>query len=132
MLRFMSSLSETFIFLYLGPGLISFQKKTTYQPLLIFIAFIAILIGRTHVFLISGVRNLILRKTRPLAKTIPVNHQVLIWFSGLRGAVAFALGVVFLEHPVFSAEVKGVIFGTTVMIVALTVLVKSPGILCHL
>ena len=46
-----------------------------------------------------------------------------MWFSGLRGAVAFALGVTFLEHPDFSEEIKGTIFGTTVMVVVLTILI---------
>lgn len=38
-------------------------------------------------------------------------------------AVAFALGVVFLEHPTFSEDVKGIIFGTTVMVVVMTILI---------
>jgi sodium/hydrogen exchanger 8 len=46
-----------------------------------------------------------------------------MWFSGLRGAVAFALGVTFLELPTFSKSTKGIIFGTTVMVVVLTVLI---------
>ncbi|KAJ3030610.1 Sodium/hydrogen exchanger 8 [Rhizophlyctis rosea] len=54
---------------------------------------------------------------------VPFTHQFLIWFSGLRGAVAFALGVTFLEHPIFSEDIKGVIFGTTVMVIVFTVIV---------
>ena len=46
-----------------------------------------------------------------------------MWFSGLRGAVAFALGVTFLEHPDFDEDVKQTIFGTTVIVVVLTVLI---------
>jgi sodium/hydrogen exchanger 8 len=72
------------------------------------------------VFVILGLRNY--TQKEPSLK-IPWNHQVLIWFSGLRGAVAFALGVTFLEHPVFATDVKGVIFGTTEMVVVITVLV---------
>ena len=46
-----------------------------------------------------------------------------MWFSGLRGAVAFALGVTFLEHPGFGSAIKGLIFGTTVMVIVSTVIV---------
>ncbi|KAI9358899.1 Sodium/hydrogen exchanger family-domain-containing protein [Zopfochytrium polystomum] len=118
-LRVLAFMCECFIFLYLGLGLLSFGGKTKYDPLMIIFAIIAILVSRTHVFIILGIKNLLIKTDVP----IPWNQQVLIWFSGLRGAVAFALGVTFLEHPVFDEDVKGYIFGTTVMVVVFTVLV---------
>ncbi|KAJ3413895.1 Sodium/hydrogen exchanger 8 [Chytridiales sp. JEL 0842] len=118
-LRVLAFMCECFIFLYLGLGLLSFGRKTVYDPLMILFAIISILVSRTHVFVILGFKNWIAKNDTP----IPFNQQVLIWFSGLRGAVAFALGVTFLEHPVFAADVKGIIFGTTVMVVVLTVIV---------
>jgi solute carrier family 9 (sodium/hydrogen exchanger), member 8 len=45
-----------------------------------------------------------------------------MWFSGLRGAVAFALAVTFLDHPDFNDEIKRSIFATTVMVIVVTVL----------
>ncbi|KAL3899649.1 MAG: hypothetical protein SGCHY_001892 [Lobulomycetales sp.] len=93
---------------------------------------VAILIARTHVFLIIGTINYFAKKPEDV---IPMNHQILMWFSGLRGAVAFALGVTFLEHPLFAADVKGMIFGTTVMIVVLSVIILggfTPFMLRHL
>ncbi|KAI8614788.1 Sodium/hydrogen exchanger family-domain-containing protein [Chytriomyces sp. MP71] len=122
-LRLLAFMCETFIFLYLGLGLLSFGEKATYDPLIIIFALIAILVSRTHVFIILGIKNLLIRHQNDGATPIPFNQQTLIWFSGLRGAVAFALGVTFLEHPVFDANVKASIFGTTVMVVVLTVLV---------
>ncbi|TPX65983.1 hypothetical protein SpCBS45565_g04793 [Spizellomyces sp. 'palustris'] len=118
-LRMIGFMCECFIFLYLGLGLLSFGGKTTYSPMFVLFACISILISRTHVFIFLGFRNL----ARNKEDAVPFNQQVLIWFSGLRGAVAFALGVTFLEHPVFDETVKGQIFGTTVMVVVLTVLV---------
>ncbi|KAJ3327623.1 Sodium/hydrogen exchanger 8 [Blyttiomyces sp. JEL0837] len=118
-LRVIAFMCETFIFLYLGLGLLSFGGKTTYDPLMIIFAVISILVSRTHVFIILGFKNILAKNDKP----IPFNQQVLIWFSGLRGAVAFALGVTFLEHPVFDEDIKGMIFGTTVMVVVLTVIV---------
>ncbi|TPX61329.1 hypothetical protein PhCBS80983_g01218 [Powellomyces hirtus] len=118
-LRMIGFMCECFIFLYLGLGLLSFGGKTTYSPMFVFFACISILVSRTHIFLFLGVIGIAGKKE----DAVPFNQQVLIWFSGLRGAVAFALGVTFLEHPVFDEEVKGQIFGTTVMVVVLTVLV---------
>ncbi|KAJ3191804.1 Sodium/hydrogen exchanger 8 [Irineochytrium annulatum] len=118
-LRVIAFMCECFIFLYLGLGLLSFGGKTVYDPLMIVFAVISILVSRTHVFIIFGIRNMILKKEEP----VPLNQQTLIWFSGLRGAVAFALGVSFLEIPVFDPDVKGIIFGTTVMVVVITVII---------
>ncbi|ORY36452.1 hypothetical protein BCR33DRAFT_721979 [Rhizoclosmatium globosum] len=122
-LRLMAFVCETFIFLYLGLGLLSFGTKATYDPIMIIFAVISILVSRTHVFIILGIKNMLIKHQKDTANPIPFNQQTLIWFSGLRGAVAFALGVTFLEHPVFDADIKASIFGTTVMVVVLTVLV---------
>lgn len=44
-----------------------------------------------------------------------------MWFGGLRGAVAFALGVQFLDNEFFSEEIRSLLFGTTLIIVFITV-----------
>ncbi|KAH6565348.1 hypothetical protein BASA62_007346 [Batrachochytrium salamandrivorans] len=115
-IRMISLMCEGFIFLYLGLGLLSFG--TVYDPIIIGCAIIAILVSRTHVFIICS-----LQRYLPGQQEIPLNQQTLMWFSGLRGAVAFALGVTFLEHPDFSNLVKGQIFGTTVMVVVMTIII---------
>jgi NhaP-type Na+/H+ or K+/H+ antiporter len=114
-LRVICQLFEGFIFLYFGLGLLSFG--VTYEILFVLFAVIAILIGRTHVFIVCG-----LTKYLPGSSAVPMNQQTLMWFSGLRGAVAFALAVTFLEHPDFSDHIKKSIFGTTVLVILFTVL----------
>lgn len=84
LLRFISFMSESFIFLSLGLGLLSFGSKATYDPLTIFFAAVSILVSRTHVFIIIGIRNMLQRSR---TAKIPFNQQVLMWFSGLRGFV---------------------------------------------
>ncbi|KAJ3389238.1 Sodium/hydrogen exchanger 8 [Entophlyctis sp. JEL0112] len=129
-LRLFAFVCETFIFLYLGLGLLSFGSKASYDPLMIIFACVAILVSRAHVFIILGLKNLLLKhqtkdglQAGTTTLPVPMNQQILIWFSGLRGAVAFALGVTFLEQDAFTEEAKASIFGTTVMVVVLTVLV---------
>ncbi|KAI8905969.1 Sodium/hydrogen exchanger family-domain-containing protein [Gorgonomyces haynaldii] len=114
-LRMICMVFEGLIFLYMGLGLLSFG--TEYNILFTIAALIAILVSRTHVFIICS-----LNQFMPAGFKIPFNQQVLMWFSGLRGAVAFALGVTFLEHPDFSPVIKGLIFGTTVSVIVTTVL----------
>lgn len=119
-LRSFSTMCETFIFLYLGLGLVAFgPEETNYNVGFIIMAFIAIVISRTHVFVILGLKNMFFST----GKKIPLRHQILIWFCGLRGAVAFALGVSFLEHKTFDRGVKATVFGTTILVVFTTVLV---------
>ena len=48
---------------------------------------------------------------------IPVAHQAILWLSGLRGAIAYALAVQFPSHLV--AEVTN----TTALVVVFTILV---------
>ncbi|XJO77502.1 hypothetical protein BDV3_002072 [Batrachochytrium dendrobatidis] len=115
-IRMISLMCEGFIFLYLGLGLMSFG--TVYDPIIVGCAILAILVSRTHVFVICSIQRYF-----PGQQSIPFNQQTLMWFSGLRGAVAFALGVTFLEHPNFTKLVKDQIFGTTVLVVVFTVIV---------
>ncbi|KXS12254.1 hypothetical protein M427DRAFT_34974 [Gonapodya prolifera JEL478] len=118
-LRVLSIVCEIFIFLYLGMGLVAFGKEqTTYNIPFICICIVALLVGRTHVFWICFAHNLV-NTDNP----IPLVHQVLMWFSGLRGAVAFALAVQFLEYPSFSLESRHLIFGTGVVVISFTVIV---------
>lgn len=48
---------------------------------------------------------------------------MLIWFSGLRGAVAFALSVTILDYQAFPPKIRSLLFGTGVLVVTFTVIV---------
>ncbi|KAI8928896.1 Sodium/hydrogen exchanger family-domain-containing protein [Entophlyctis helioformis] len=108
-IRMICIMCEGFIFLYLGLGLLSFG--TVYDPVFIIFALIAILISRSHVFIILSMSQFL-----PGQQPVPLNQQTLM-------CVAFALGVNFLDHPDFGPAIKGLIFGTTVMVVVATVLI---------
>ena len=115
---------EGLIFLYLGLGLLSFG--VSYDFRLILASIIAIFVGRLHVFFICAATSKL-----PAHKPVPWNQQVLVYMSGLRGAVAFALGVTLLENDSLSEEIKDKMFGTTVMTILFTVLVLG-GIMPYL
>lgn len=119
MLRSFSTMCEVFIFLYLGLGLVAFgSEQTTYNVPFIICCFLAIVIARAHVFIILGLKNFFNKTYK-----IPIQQQILIWFCGLRGAVAFALGVMFLENTSFEEDVRHLIFGTSIIVIFGTVMV---------
>jgi len=73
---------------------------------LVFVALLAVLIARAvAVFPILAISNLITTrcgankdKVAVQQSVIPLNQQIVIWFSGLRGALSFALAVTVPEY----------------------------------
>ncbi|CAH1764588.1 14514_t:CDS:10 [Entrophospora sp. SA101] len=90
MFHVLAQLSENFIFIYLGMTLFT-QTDLEYKPFFIFFTAIIICFSRyLSVFPLSNLLNSI-SKYRRGSETIPHNHSVMLFWSGLRGAVAFAL-----------------------------------------
>jgi len=81
--------AETFVFVYLGmnvTGFYSFHLK--WDPVLIVFSLIACLVSRmVNIFPLSFIANLG-RKNK-----ISFKMQIMVWFAGLRGAIAFALAL---------------------------------------
>ncbi|CAI0457869.1 unnamed protein product [Linum tenue] len=111
-----SSLAETFIFIYMGFDIAMEQHSWSHVG---FIFFSIIFIGvarAANVFSCAYMVNLV----RPSHRHIPINHQKALWYSGLRGAMAFALA---LQSVHDLPEGHGqTIFTATTAIVVLTVL----------
>eukprot|EP00667_Euglena_gracilis_P008060 EG_transcript_8160 len=85
----LAKLSETFVFIYLGEAVFSF-KMNFEQFQFVGMAFAACLVARAlNVYPISLVINMF----RPKAERISQRCQFVIWFGGLRGAVAFLIAV---------------------------------------
>ncbi|OCT92511.1 sodium/hydrogen exchanger 7 [Xenopus laevis] len=103
-------LAENFIFSYMGLALFTFQKHV-FSPIFIVGAFIAIFVGRAaHVYPLSFLLNLGRRHK------IGWNFQHMLMFSGLRGAMAFALSI--RDTATYSHQMM---FSTTLLIVFFTV-----------
>eukprot|EP00824_Muranothrix_gubernata_P001575 TRINITY_DN11863_c2_g1_i1.p1 TRINITY_DN11863_c2_g1~~TRINITY_DN11863_c2_g1_i1.p1 ORF type:complete len:568 (-),score=120.96 TRINITY_DN11863_c2_g1_i1:66-1742(-) len=110
-------LSETFVFIYLGAAM--FTKHQDYHWGLIAIALVALFVARAcHIFPFAYMVN----QSRHESFHIPFKNQFVMWYSGLRGAIAFALS---LE---VSTENARVILTTTLFVVFFTVLVLGGGI----
>ncbi|KAL0310820.1 UNVERIFIED_CONTAM: Sodium/hydrogen exchanger 6 [Sesamum angustifolium] len=111
-----SSLAETFVFIYMGFD-IAMEKHSWSHMGFIFFSILFIGIARAaNVFSCAYLVNLV----RPSHRKIPMKHQKALWYSGLRGAMAFALA---LQSVHDLPEGHGqTIFSATTAIVVLTVL----------
>jgi hypothetical protein len=103
---------ETFVFIYLGMILFTFDQEFDFA--LCVITFIILLLTRAaHIFPLSFIANIF----RGDDHKIPRNEQIMMWFSGLRGAIAVALS---LNVPSYNSKI---ILSNTLIIVFLTVIV---------
>lgn len=110
--RTVAFLAETCMFAYLGMAIFSF--KLVVKPALVIWAIALILIGRAiNIFPLSFISNYF--REHKITK----KQQFIMWFSGLRGAIAFALSL-HLEFD--SPEKRYVIVTTTLIIVLFTIL----------
>jgi len=115
MFKVLALACETFVFVYLGLAVFAFDPlQQEYDIGFITLSFPIILVARAaNIFPLSFCVN----TTRPRKHKVNCNAQIMLWFSGLRGAIAFTLA---LDVPTAS---KAAIFSTTVIIVLFTVLI---------
>eukprot|EP00934_Nitzschia_sp_Nitz4_P002396 Nitzschia sp. Nitz4//scaffold246_size28974//2563//4395//NITZ4_008080-RA/size28974-snap-gene-0.3-mRNA-1//-1//CDS//3329543906//2391//frame0 len=82
-----ATLTETIVFIYMGMGVFT-GRFQTFDITFTVTALLACLIGRfLNIIPLSLLANLC-RRGR---SAITLNHQAVLWFAGLRGAIAFAL-----------------------------------------
>eukprot|EP01135_Chromosphaera_perkinsii_P007129 Nk52_evm3s710 gene=Nk52_evmTU3s710 len=111
-------LAENFIFSYLGISLFTYEDHV-FKPLFLLWSIIVILVTRAcNVFPLSYLFNYSRRDAKD--SQIPMKFQIMMWFSGLRGAIAFALSMQNTDN-----EAGRIILSTTLIIVLLTVLVMG-------
>ncbi|XP_060080280.1 sodium/hydrogen exchanger 8-like [Ylistrum balloti] len=109
--RTIAFMAETCVFAYLGLAFFSF--KLIVKPAFIIWSIVLILIGRAlNIFPLSFLLNYF-REHKITRKM-----QFIMWFSGLRGAIAFALSL----HLDFSPEKRFVVVTATLIIVLFTVM----------
>nr|XP_023411117.1 sodium/hydrogen exchanger 9 [Loxodonta africana] len=114
--EFMNFLAENVIFCYMGLALFTFQNHI-FNALFILGAFLATFVARAcNIYPLSFLLNLG-RKHK-----IPWNFQHMMMFSGLRGAIAFALAIRDTD-----SQPKQMVLTTTLLIVFFTVWVFGGG-----
>ncbi|KAI8342616.1 sodium/hydrogen exchanger 3 [Chlamydoabsidia padenii] len=114
--QILSQLSENFIFIYLGVNLFT-QTELDYKPIFILVTTVFICIARYFsVAPLSFIINAICRAVgKP--ELLPRSHQMMLFWAGLRGAVAFALA------SSLTGESGSAMRTTILAVVVLTVLI---------
>lgn len=121
----MAQLSENFIFIYLGLSLFT-EPGLEYKPLFILVTVLGICIARyCAVFPLSKLINLFIKyraKKRGLEvpELLPKNHQMMLFWAGLRGAVGVALAAG-LTGP------NGYVLRATVLVVVVLTVIIFGG-----
>lgn len=109
--RTIAFIAETCVFAYLGLALFSFRLMV--KPAFVIWSIALVLIGRAfNIFPLSLIMNYF-REHR-----ISRKNQFIMWFSGLRGAIAFSLSL----HLEFEQEKRYVLVTATLIIVLFTVI----------
>lgn len=109
-------LAENFIFIYMGLTVFTFEDHH-WDPGFIAWTFVAIAISRAfNIYPLSFILNI------KRSKKIEMKSQHMLWFSGLRGAVAFALAIRNTE------DMTRQIMLTSVLVVAIVTVVINGGL----
>jgi len=114
-----ATLAETYVFLYLGLSI--FPSLSSFHLGIVFVSLGLFLVARAiSIFPLSLLVNLVTKRraTGPRLK-VPYNHQLMMWFTGLRGAMAFALAID-LRNKTAGGPL---LLATTMSIVLITMLV---------
>ncbi|KAI9102018.1 Sodium/hydrogen exchanger family-domain-containing protein [Phlyctochytrium arcticum] len=125
MFRVLSQLSENFVFIYLGVTVFTNWAEERFHPLLILFTLGICLVARyLCVIPLSSLINAVARRLRPqvLRPEIPRNHQLMLWWAGLRGAIAFALSFEMNDSTPEAKKTAQVIQTTTLVVCIVTVI----------
>jgi sodium/hydrogen exchanger 8 len=108
----LSQLADTLIFFFVGENIVLYAEDFDWQFILI--CLMVILVGRAlNIFNCSFLLNRTGRRNNP----VPWGYQVVMWHSGLRGAMAYALTIAFPSHN------RGMLVNSCSMIILFTVFV---------
>ncbi|XP_026316720.1 sodium/hydrogen exchanger 8 [Hyposmocoma kahamanoa] len=110
-MRTLAFIAETCVFAYLGLAIFSFRHRV--EPALVVWSIVMCLLGRA-----ANIFPLALLCNKFREHKITRKMMFIMWFSGLRGAISYALSL----HLQFSDETRHVIITTTLIIVLFTTL----------
>ncbi|CAH0480237.1 unnamed protein product [Peronospora belbahrii] len=116
-----SFMADNFVFIYMGMSVVAYSGYFTWDWGFILVNMIACIFGRMlNTFPMCMLANLCRSET----EKISWSHMVVIWFAGLRGAIAFALALnVYTPNRVHASVIQS----TTLFTVMFTTLVFGMG-----
>lgn len=128
LLRTLSFLSETFLFIYLGVSLFAYADRMVWDWSFVAASLlVCVLVRATTTFPLCYVAGLW------RLHAIPAKYMVVVWLSGLRGVIAFALSLnvrTLESSPVHAAIIRSsTLFTVLSSTIALTV-IMGPLVRC--
>ena len=102
-----AQVAETYVFVYLGMAVFTFPIFESTVYMLVFYATMACFVGRLHIYIGSWMTNCC-RGPDSNPKPISSIYMFVMWFSGLRGGVAFALASVSYASNDFPQNCGGI------------------------
>jgi NhaP-type Na+/H+ or K+/H+ antiporter len=99
-------IAETYVFVYLGMSVFTFPIFNHTVWLLVGAALLACFVGRLHIYIGSWIFNCF-RTEDSTPPKISGRYMFVMWFSGLRGGVAFALASVSYVNKDFDTKCGG-------------------------
>ncbi|KAI6182152.1 Sodium/hydrogen exchanger [Aphelenchoides bicaudatus] len=119
MFRTLSFVAETCTFAYLGLAL--FSIKLVFQPMFLLFSIILLFVSRAaNIFPLSFLVN------RCSRDKISAKNQFIMWFSGMRGAVAFALA---LHINIGNVVNRRILLTSTLFVVLFTIVFMGGTVL---
>jgi len=91
--HWVAMVAETYVFVYLGMAVFTFPIFNHTTVKLVLVATFACFVGRSHIYIGSWMTNCV-RPADSQPPPISNAYMFAMWFSGLRGGVAFALASV--------------------------------------
>jgi sodium/hydrogen exchanger 8 len=138
-----AAIAETFVFVYLGMAMVAFPIMDHTVVSLVVLSLLACFVGRLHIPVGSWLANCFRKSDGSTLPPVSGVYQFLMWWSGLRGGVAFALAANSFAHMDFpevcggGAELPGcdpsmkdseAILQTTMLIAVFTIFVFGGSI----
>ena len=120
-------LAETFTFLYIGQSLFTDDWIAVFPRAWPFFLWSFVALAVSRLFSVYPLVALCNWLTPPTSRKIPLKFQHVLWFSGLRGAMAFALASQ-ARHALVGTEVGG--FVGDLLVAATFVMVRHRTHLC--
>jgi len=138
MYKVAAKLAESFVFIYLGMSVFAFQAanhsllmlSNNMQISLVLVGIFAILVARLfNIYPCSLIVNMFRRGPPHSLPKVSQKYQFVMWWSGLRGGVAFAIAVVNYVDAEFPENDNGLaILQTTLFIAVFTIFVFGGSI----
>ncbi|KAJ1627203.1 Sodium/hydrogen exchanger family-domain-containing protein [Pavlovales sp. CCMP2436] len=126
-------LSETFVFVYLGMAAFAFPIWDHIGWATVAVALFACFVGRTHIYLFSYITNFCFRSgPDPAMPSITTTYMHVMYFSGLRGGVAFAISAVGFQNMDFPENGDSMVVMQTTLVIALFTIFFMGGTITDL